>query len=206
MHQDYQDNIIFIYCLKDPNTLEIRYIGKTNNPKRRYLQHLSNQRLGNGRQPRLYNWLKSIKDKPIFEIIFCSLKDNVDEMEKFFIKKYSNLVNLTIGGDGGQGFKHSLETKLKMSQDRKGEKSPLFGIKKSKETILNFSKAAKNRKNEHLKKYNKEKSIKIIDQFGTIYNSISEASRKLNIHKSNISKVVCGKYKQASNYIFKKVS
>jgi len=30
----------FIYALKDPITLEIRYIGKSNAPKERYTRHL----------------------------------------------------------------------------------------------------------------------------------------------------------------------
>lgn len=36
-------NIIFIYALLDPRTGDIRYIGKTNNPHKRFIRHKNNR-------------------------------------------------------------------------------------------------------------------------------------------------------------------
>ena len=65
-------------------------------------------------------------------------KKIVDEMiiskEIEYIKKYNsnnryNGYNLTEGGEGIVGYKHSLESKIKMSNDRSGEKHPNYGKK-----------------------------------------------------------------------------
>jgi excinuclease UvrABC nuclease subunit len=39
--------IVYIYGLQDPETKEVRYIGKANNPKVRYRQHIKGGRLNN---------------------------------------------------------------------------------------------------------------------------------------------------------------
>lgn len=52
------------------------------------------------------------------------------------------LVNLTDGGDGSEGYIHSLESKLKLSEyakQRTGENNPFYGKKHSEEWKLNFS-------------------------------------------------------------------
>lgn len=94
----------FIYVLKCPLSGEVRYVGKTNNPTRRYYGHLNNSRDKNTYKR---NWINSLKRsclKPIFEIV-----DEVDVKEwkmkeKCYIKYYRNkgcrLVNYTDGGDG----------------------------------------------------------------------------------------------------------
>lgn len=52
------------------------------------------------------------------------LKEKLDYLEKYYIKLYKsfeNGYNSTLGGDGGMlGFKHSQESKLKMSKSHKG--------------------------------------------------------------------------------------
>lgn len=50
--------IEYIYCLKDPNNEEIRYVGKTSNPESRYKSHLEIRELSMGSYKA--NWIKSL--------------------------------------------------------------------------------------------------------------------------------------------------
>lgn len=117
----------YIYTLENPETGEIKYVGKTTNIKRRYYQHtnkkvckkLSNKHLG--------NWLFSIlnKDlKPILNILE-ECENNWADSEIYWIEQFKvwgfNLVNFTKGGEGF-GHKHSEKSKKKMSLVQKGLK------------------------------------------------------------------------------------
>ena len=58
-------------------------------------------------------------------IEFCDSKEELDEMEFHYIKRYNSReagYNLTFGGDGIVGFKHSTATRERMSKARKGRK------------------------------------------------------------------------------------
>lgn len=97
-------NIVFIYTLSHPITKEVRYVGKTRNPKERYKNHLNKD---HNKRSHKTNWIESLKAqklKPVFEII-----DEVPENEWKFWEQWwiqqmviwgFNLTNHTIGGDG----------------------------------------------------------------------------------------------------------
>lgn len=94
----------FIYALKDPNTNNVRYIGKANDPYVRFRHHLIKCRDKNTHKR---NWINKLKDdnlKPILEILDEVPIDNWQKYEKMYIKKYLNdgcdLMNYTDGGDG----------------------------------------------------------------------------------------------------------
>lgn len=94
----------FIYKLIDPETNEVRYVGKSNNPKRRLAAHYNKARY---RPTHKFNWIKALKDKglkPILEVIEEVSIDLWKGREKFWIKFYKqeghNLTNYTQGGDG----------------------------------------------------------------------------------------------------------
>lgn len=109
-----------IYTLADPDTLAVRYVGKTSlSIKRRLKLHLdSPKRETNYRT----NWIKSIlnKDKiPLLEIIDeCKWKDS-QKLEIYWISQFKTwgfkLVNLTDGGEGNLGRPRSEKSKLKSS-------------------------------------------------------------------------------------------
>lgn len=73
----------------------------------------------------------------------CLFSDQLGELEKYYIKKLNCKApigyNLTNGGEGVPGYKHSEETRRKMSESHKGkrvgEKNPMFGKHPSPETI-----------------------------------------------------------------------
>jgi len=55
---------MYIYALCDPITSEVRYIGKTSNPYRRYRQHLSARSLNSKKQTYKKCWLKEPPRNP----------------------------------------------------------------------------------------------------------------------------------------------
>ena len=74
-------------------------------------------------------------------LAFCDTKDKLNQLEKFYIKKYNSQnreigYNLTDGGDGGsvKGRHLKEETKKKMSEAATGEKNPFYGRHHSEET------------------------------------------------------------------------
>lgn len=89
-----------IYCLKDPNTLEIRYIGVTiNKLNKRLSQHwyCANSR---NLQTYVYKWIRSIGEKPIIELIEECNESNWENREIYWISHYDNLTNHQKGGSG----------------------------------------------------------------------------------------------------------
>ena len=72
-------------------------------------------------------------------LAFCDTEEKLNWFEKFYIKKYKARevgYNLTDGGDGSLGRKHTEETKQKMRDnhaDFKGEKHPMYGRHLSEE-------------------------------------------------------------------------
>lgn len=120
----------FIYALSDPDTNEIRYIGKTDNPTRRYKAHLADK----SRCHKVY-WIQSLikcGKKPIMIILEEIEKDsNWEDREKYWIEYYknNNLVNMTDGGDQGPNCKGKHLTKSE--QARKNIASALVERNKS---------------------------------------------------------------------------
>lgn len=93
-----------IYVLIDPETQQVRYVGKANNVSQRYKAHLNRARK---HQIHKLNWINSLKKKklkPILEVIdVVSVKDWVF-WEKYWIAQMKSwnfsLLNYTEGGDG----------------------------------------------------------------------------------------------------------
>ena len=82
------------------------------------------------------------------------LKSNIfpellPDFEIAYIKKHKTIVplgyNLTLGGEGTLGFKHSDESKQKMSESHKGRPAPNKGKKHSEEARRKMSEANKGR-------------------------------------------------------------
>jgi hypothetical protein len=96
----------YIYTLEHPITNEIRYIGKTNSPKRRLCHHWS---VGYKSNNKIGNWLKSLKKlklKPIMTII-DETTDDWQQLEMYWISQFKTwgfkLTNHTNGGEGAYG-------------------------------------------------------------------------------------------------------
>lgn len=150
-----------IYCLKDPRTNLVRYIGQTVSIlSKRYNQHLVDYKR---RNCKVNSWIKSLASlelKPIIEIIEDDIdQDKLDNKEIAYIALFksvgANLKNHTIGGKGHFG-------------ERMTEKA------KEKRKITNQN-------SERMKEKHKNHSIFMKEKF--------EKLRKLGIIKPKIIKV-----------------
>ena len=90
----------FIYVLTEPDSLIVRYVGRTSEPYNRLNSHIyeSNKVIGNTHKK---NWLLKLKksnDIPRFHIIDYIEKDDVsliDKMENYYILELSKVFKLT---------------------------------------------------------------------------------------------------------------
>lgn len=122
------NGLYLVYAHVRPDTENIFYVGKGT---ARRVRQTSN------RNP---HWHRIVKKCKGFEAII--LHDALDEhtalaLEVDEIKKLRKLgvplVNLTDGGDGVSGYRHSKEAKEKMSSSRKGRPAPNKGVPPSDE-------------------------------------------------------------------------
>ncbi len=95
---------VFIYVLSDPRNDQVRYVGKANNPKDRYINHFNSTRDKNTHKR---NWINSVRKdglRPELIIIDEVPKSEWVYWEKFYISLFKtwgfSLVNYTEGGDG----------------------------------------------------------------------------------------------------------
>lgn len=180
---------VTIYCIVDPFTLKVRYIGRTKLPLSERLQY----HLGKAKHLRKYglktshthNWLNQCVDrgkKPVIRKL-CEIIGWTEShvFEKGLIAKYEH--RLTNHDDKGEGNSKNLseETRKQISDTLK--KKYLSGevISPSKKEI-------------HV--YN------LKGQYITSFGSIKECSMTLNVSKSKIPGVIQGVYKQLKGYQF----
>ena len=180
----------FIYVLIDPRPKFncIRYIGKSNNPKKRLNYHIFQR---NQQNTHKNNWLKKLLKenlKPEIVIVEEVLQDEWKEKEIFWIEFYREIygrkiiVNILDGGDGFESGKNhpnfgkhlSEETKRKMSESTKG-------IKRSEETKRKISETKKGKKQSEETKNKISKSKKGKKHSDDTKKKLSE----LNIGKNN---------------------
>jgi hypothetical protein len=97
----------------------IRYVGKSNNPKKRYYDHISLSHLRTNTHKN--NWIKSLllnNNKPILNIIDEVDKKDWQLWETYWIEKLKNegnsLTNLSEGGNGTTEHKWNTKEKLKI--------------------------------------------------------------------------------------------
>lgn len=206
--------MIYIYILKDPVTKEIKYCGKTHNIKERYIGHLKEKTFKNEK----YYWINELKEKklkPIIEIIDEVSDEDWDFWEKYWISQLKtwgfNLLNKTNGGEFSvTGFKHSEESKRKITKAQKGRKlseewkqnisKGKTGLKFSEEHLKNLSishKGQKSNNNKQVYQIDMNKGI-ILNKFNSIKDALIYLN--VNIKNGNISKVCRGILKSTFGY------
>lgn len=94
---------VFIYCLKHPETQEIRYVGRTNNLTRRFKEHLRDSRAASSHKKAWIAQLLKSDLLPVIEILEECESSIAPERETYWILKFSNLVN-DFRRDGTCGF------------------------------------------------------------------------------------------------------
>ena len=152
---------------------------------------------------RKYGW-----NNIIHEVIANNLtKSEACDMEIAMIKaldsnnpKYG--YNITAGGEGTNGFKHSDQTKMQMSMNRSGSKNSFYGKRHSEKTkrLISMNHAdfsgAKSSKSKRIFQYS------INGEYIAEYRSINEAERHTGVSHQAIGKVARGKSKHAGGFIW----
>jgi hypothetical protein len=139
-----------IYTLRHPLTNEIRYVGKSNNPKRRIIQHIYTAKHKTRKSHCCY-WIGSLlksNQKPIMQIVnWFNSEYDCNNAEKLIIENFRQtgirLTNLTDGGEGQSGRLMSEKTKSKIRETILKNGNSLKGKKRSPEIGLKISLAKK---------------------------------------------------------------
>lgn len=188
--------MVNIYKLLDPDTLKIRYVGKTIEPlNRRLCKHMYNR----NNKSKIAKWCRKLhreNKRPIIELIE-EVRDSIwGEKEKYWIKYYKDkgcdLMNLLPGGENEQqSYQHTEEAKQKIS---KANKRP-----KSKEWMENAAEAMRKVRCKTILKLDKENNI--LDK----YDSFPEAAKDVWSHnyQSAVKNIhACCNYKRKTAYGF----
>lgn len=123
-----------IYVLKDPATLDIRYVGKSIDSRKRLQRHMVEARNSKSKR-HVSNWIRALSETPILEVIEICV--DWKDRERYWISHYKKLgyklCNHSEGGEGAGilnknrvGKRHSKITKDKMSQLAKDRKFNSF--------------------------------------------------------------------------------
>lgn len=180
----------YIYVIKDPDTDEVVYVGKTKNPERRYKDH-TRRCIGKYRSllDRWKNELLKSNRLPKMNIIKECDSTDVDFWEKYYISEYrksQKILNMTDGGDGLQNPSDEVRRKI-------GEKS--------KGRILNKESRKK------ISDSNFNSGIEIIcydinKNFIGKFSNARRASEQLGVGYKNISKILNGTEYFIKKYTF----
>jgi len=205
----------FIYALIESGTNNIRYVGKANNVQQRFNFHLCDKR-----KTHKTSWLKSINYNVNYIIL-----DEVSRYEWQFWEIYwinqckvwgFSLTNHTLGGNGCSGFKQSEKHKLKISIANNGKTISLEtreklsknrkGIKFSKTHIKNLSESHKGLKypKDNYGKHCKRKVSRYKDDILIkIWDSIKDASEFYKVSYTSICHCCAGRKKQIKGFVWK---
>lgn len=193
------------------------YIGQTFDSRARFRTYKRLERSSIGR--RLYNSLvKHGATTHRFAMIHTLPADVsqavMNDYEKLYIAQYRNcgleLLNLTEGGEGSKGYKHTQEALLKMSIMGKGRfagnKNPNYG-----KGCFGDSNGAFGKSRRHLCLKAAQANEKPVFQFALNgqfikeFKSATEAAKELNLKTTNISSCCLEKkgYKTAGGFVWK---
>lgn len=214
----------FIYILKDPITSEIKYVGKSNNPSVRLIEHIRKSKY---KKTYKNNWINGLLDvglTPLIEIVEKVLVSEWSNCEKKWISYYKEngckLTNLTDGGDGGNfgdNVNKLISQKLKnrvFSEETK--KLMSASAKKRKISDEGRKSISEKRKGEGNPMFGKQQSIKCVEtnskpviQYSLngdllkVWKSLKEVSEYLLINRNSVRMVCNGQRKSAGGYKWK---
>ena len=169
--------MVTVYRHRRLDTNEVFYVGIGKTEKRAY-----------NKNKRSKFW-KKITNKTDYSVEIIAEVDTWEdacELEQFLIQEYGRknlgtgpLVNMTDGGDGSVGLKHSEEAKQKISEGNKG-------LKHSEEAKLKMSIAKKGKKSPNAKKV-------ICTKTGKIWESLKDCTIENNLNYTTVASNLNGK-------------
>lgn len=193
---------VFIYCLKDPVDDNIRYVGKTTNMKKRLRAHINRSR---NNKYHSAMWISSLLKnglEPKIELIEECLNCEWQERERYWIKYYGELFDLTNHLEGGEGCAtYGRLGKPWSKQQHINNKKARVGLK------INQNDKNGNRKKAIRKYFNSIKKpicqYNLDGDFIEEWESAVDAGKGLNLSHSNITQACKGKKERCGEFMWR---
>ena len=115
--------VVYIYGLMDPRNNQIRYIGKTKNPKKRLVEHIT-ESIRSGSQNYRLRWIRKLTKlelKPEIKFLKVCSSFDFEKYETEYIKIYQSNM-LTNSDETGQGNKNRKIEVLERQSENSGRK------------------------------------------------------------------------------------
>ena len=185
---------VYIYCLIDPIDNQIRYVGKSVNPEKRYTYHINPHPTDTNKHKK--NWINKLRDNDLLPELFIIDEINCDGDEWIIYEQYwisqirswgFDLLNYSIGGDKppiNTGW--SIEHRKRLIETRKDKR--VIDVYYEDEYIGRW-----NGINNFIREYLK------LDRYD------DDTKKDFNIWSSKISSIISGKRKSHKKYSFKLV-
>lgn len=210
------------YLYKITNLINNKiYFGKTNNITKRWSKHkyAAKNKSKNDFSYLHRSMLKYDYNNFVIEkLLEFDTEKEVFDAETTFIKKYGSKnseigYNLTFGGEGSSGYKHTSENKKKMSILKQGifngSSNPFYGLKHSEETKINLSKKQKESHIINKEKYDNLNKLQckidtktckeIQEKYLTKKYSMQQLSCEYKTTTTSIYKIIHGTYAAIKN-------
>jgi len=208
---------VTIYTLSDPNTGEVRYVGKTQRPiKDRKSEHIYfAKKLNKTYSHRWINSLLKNNQRPVFKVLDTCESKEWKLIEQYWISQFKDwgfdLTNHSVGGEGTFGRKWSKDERLNRPAPLNKRKvyiadvdgNPIKWFNSLTEGV-NYTKAYNVSKEGELLVDGVKRPIMAIhkDGSGKMFESITNTAKFYNLHISNIGKVLNGRRKTTGNIKF----
>lgn len=138
----------YVYALRDPISWDVRYIGKSGNPRRRLLGHLYDSYRHTHHTARWVQKLIRQGLRPFLEIIDAGRGSGENAAERAWIAEYRRRgVNITNATDGGEGVPRlSPEAVAKMVAAKRGQPRPQAAIEAQRKKMIGHPVSEETRK------------------------------------------------------------
>jgi hypothetical protein len=185
----------YIYTLSDPSTMEIRYVGQTNEPKRRFNDHISSSINESSDSYDTYKarWIRKILNNnlvPIMSIIdSCSSFEESNKLEKIYVENLTKDGYRLTNSHVTDVTEFSVETRKKISSAKKGKTlEEIVGLEKSLELKEYYSERMKlnnpNKSNDTLVKEKISNTLK--EYFSTPENHWAYGKKMTDDHNEKL--------------------
>lgn len=185
----------YIYTLSDPSTMEIRYVGQTNEPKRRFNDHISSSINESSDSYNTYKarWIRKILNNnllPIMSIIdSCSSFEESNKLERIYVEKLIKDGYRLTNSHVTDVTESSVETRKKISSTKKGKTlEEIVGLEKSLELREYYSERMKlnnpNKSNDTLVKEKISNTLK--EYFSTPENHWAYGKKMTDDHNEKL--------------------
>jgi group I intron endonuclease len=173
------------------------YIGQSIDIQKRFRAYKS---LGCKLQTKLYNSLKKYGvDYHTFDVLIECNKEDLNELEKYFIAVYNSSLNGLNIRSGGLSESPSVETRLKMSLAHKGDKAFWFGKKMPLESRIKMS---KNRIGKYCNGNHPMARVVLNLETGIYYDTVTEAAESISLKRTTLIMKLRGNNYNNTNLIY----